>query len=266
MSSEEVYFDKIEAFLSNQMSEEEVIEFKQAIMGDSDLRESVAYHKLADKTIELGREDLLRNTYLEVVKQKGELPVKLGRTSIFTIQNIGIAASIAILLGVFSIANGPQSNVQKIDQYYERPIGVYERTSTTPEIEALIQETQLAFYKEENFEQVRKLMGQITPQNQNYALAQYYIANAYLRDQDYSEAIRIFDWVLNEKVFRPFAEEYEVKWNRLLALMGSGKNVEEFDKALDYFIHSNEVPPYLKDQAIDIKAFNSSFLSWVRFR
>ncbi len=261
----DIYDEKIESFFNQTMSEKEVLEFKEQVMADSDLKEALVYRHLAEYALKLAAEMRLRKE-LAVIKNNTPLIPPQRSASFFKLGKSWYLAAGWLLLFLASLltyANLFFSNRALLEKYFDPPTSLYLRSDSNEMNEALLEKALVLFFKEKNYFKVMELLDRIPEEDLNYDLAQYYIASCSLKLGQFDQAISCFDQIMINQSYPSFVDPVEVEWNRMLAHLGNG-NRYEFRFFLNEFLVREKIPQWYKNHSRKLDRDAASFFrNWV---
>ena len=228
---EEFMLDKIEAYLNGEMTTQEEKAFDLEIEQNQELAEAVDNFGVANDAIELLIEDNLRkelnqfkseetasNKVVSINKNKSQAKLRSLRTY------LAAAASVAILLGFFGMnwADNNYSNSALSESFYEEGYNISSVRSGNQVINDLAEG--LAAYEAQNFAQAISFFQGIQTNHPKYQEAQFYLANAFFENNDFSNASKQFQKVIDAGDVR-YVENAE--WYKILAQLAAGETVNQ---------------------------------------
>jgi hypothetical protein len=214
-----LYFERIEQYVSGDMTADARAAFEAELTQNNDLRQALALYRQSNEVVEQGIENNLRQQLQQwaAAEQQPPLTVVHGpaKSKIWT--RLAIAASVALLLGWFGWqwAGSAPSSQELYASYYEKPADSNFRSGGTahplqPGFDAL---------QAENFTAATAFFSTIAPGDERYFEAQYYLGHVYLLSRDYPKAITAFTACANSGEAK-FAEK--AAWNLALTYLAAG--------------------------------------------
>ena len=257
----EDYFERIEKYLAQEMSEEERSQFEEEIRNNASLKQDLLKTILANEAIGLSIEDDIR-AKLDKIKAE-EMSKEDGAQNQPKVRKlfspIRLAAGIALLIaaGWIFTSIGNSSDYQLTKQFYANAtVGTLKGSDDpSPELQSGLQ----ALIKDRDYTKAIAEFEKIKSDNENYPSAQYYLGHAFLLDGQGPKALPIFDAVLEGPLVASFIDKEEVEWNRVLALMGGDE--EKFNAALASILANNNHSYH--DEASGLKSKMNSI--WRKF-
>ncbi|GGX22362.1 tetratricopeptide repeat protein [Aquimarina muelleri] len=201
-------FDKIEAYLSNSLSQEDAIIFEQEMAINIELQEEVEKHRimhttLADQDTLAFKEKLIRIS--NKIKQEDTTNTRL--TNRFTV--FKVAASIVILLGVGSLfwhTMYTKNQTQGLDLYseYYKPYPTEDiiRGETNKKTKEIVKH-----YTSGSYDSVVHLLEK-HPRLKEHEALQIYLGNSYLNTNQEEKAVKEFKNITNKGKYYEIAQWY----------------------------------------------------------
>ncbi|MEM9918055.1 MAG: hypothetical protein AAF990_08165 [Bacteroidota bacterium] len=216
----EKYYDRIEHYLSGNMSEQEQNDFDKESKENPELQMAVDLFQLSQEAIEVDVESDLRqqmNNWQAEEQPTNIRPLKVASRR-RRLSYIAAAACVLLLIGTFTIQwnAGNYSNEALASQYYQLPLGSDIRSGSA----ALDQNFDQAMnaFDDGAFEESMRLLGKAsTPKSQ------YLLAHSYFQLGQFEQAISSFDKVVasNDSRLKEKAE-----WFGLLSRLEAGQEVQ----------------------------------------
>lgn len=240
-------FDKIEAYLKNELSEADKKDFLADAHSDPALKKAILQHKMADTAIEMAQTDALRDKLTGIRAKVGKLadpvapptPLRALLTSTLSKAAAVLAIISATLIGY---ATMNYSDHALVADFYEMASTDNEKGNAV-DIDKLLIRGQYQFYTEQNYNAALNTFQSILQTDPSHLPAQYYTAHCHLKLEQYPAAAAGFTTLLNTSSLPGFIDKETLRWNRLLAYLGSPAQKTEFASELDYFLE-NEQSPY----------------------
>lgn len=255
-------FDKIEAYLSGEMTETEATTFDKEVATNKELAAAVDRHLLAHDAIEVMIEDNLRaemkdwsaaenknkEAKIHQLGQKKESGGKVRRL----VYRLAAAASVALVVGFFGLqfSNTNYSNTALSAGAYNFDLSATRSTNTAQNPLA----TGLKAYEAANYTAAIQFFQNIPTANPQYSEAQYYLGHSLYQNKDYDQAINTF-----EKVIRSNDVRYKeaAEWYQVVNYVAAKKEGNDFTRLLNQLV-TDEGHPYHKN-AVELDAKLNSF-------
>ena len=231
------HYDRIQKYLSQQLSTEQVRQFKSDLSRDADLEQEYAAVLAAQKATDLLAYQGIKNIIKEEQAQQIKV-IKKPKQHIW-------AAAASILLLIFALvywlpstSPSPQALAQ---EYFEKPISstLKGKTRTSD----LLQKAEMAYEKEDYLTVISSLK-EIKEEDALFSEAQFILGNACFKSHQPEAAIQAYRKVLAS----PNSLSLEqAEWNLIMAYLYQGK-IDETEKLLSKMEANTSIPPGRKTQ------------------
>jgi len=253
---EEKYTSQILAYLNQQLGEDDKAAFEQAMARDKALAEEVQLYEDLYDVHEVIEEEALVATIQEVndahfnkivtITNPQDIAVvekeqKRNKGKYIALKWVlSLAASFLLVLAVGSWWAGQHYSNEALVTINHNPLLDNIQANNIIN-QTILKKAELNFFNQD-FKSAVEQLSLITKDDGNdFYKAQYLLAFAKFRLKDYNKAIELFNRLLNEYYeFLPieFKNNDQIKWTRLLALIGNNQSSEAFFKEeLDYFLN-----------------------------
>ena len=253
-------YDKIEAYLSQALSEADKASFEQDLKTNTSLKEEVLNHVLANEALGLAIEDKLSGKLDKLAQQRQEAG-KLHAVKGGWIKPLSIAASILFLLFAGSTiwTNQTYSNeALAVTAYAESTLPI---VRSDGDLNPNYANGLLAFSKKEYTQAIIDL-AKIQSSDPSFSEAQYVLAHANWHTKNYEKAEEIFDTLLATSNLPSSIDRQELEWNKaLILLQEKGADDPTFKQALASILDNPQHGYYQK--AISLSKDLGSF--WRNF-
>lgn len=221
----ELYIARIEAYATGIMPEAERRVFEAELASNAELQQAYELYQLGQEVIEQGVATQLRQQLTDWSKEAGDSdkivampPATARRVSMRPMwMRFAAAASVALVIGWFSLqwVSRDYSDEALFAAQYEAPSPGTFRSGTAVENPL---ETGFKSLENNDLQGAETFFQSVTPTQERYAEAQYYLGHAAGQLGHYDLAIRAFQVAIasNEARFREKAE-----WNLLLTYMAA---------------------------------------------
>ena len=228
---EERILDKIETYLNGEMTAQEEKAFDLEIEQNPELAKAVNNFGVANDAIELLIEDNLRkelnqfkseeaasNKVVSINKNKPQAKMRSLRSY------LAAAASVAVLLGFFGMnwADNNYSNAALSKSFYEEGYNISNVRSGNGDTNTLSEG--LTAYEAGSFNQAITFFQSVQEGNPRYQEAQFYLANAFFENNNFSDASKQFQKIIDTGDVR-YMENAE--WYKILAQLAAGETVNQ---------------------------------------
>jgi len=262
---EDKLFEKIEAYLQEELPEAEAKAFREEVANNPELQKMLLRHRLANRTIELAQDDYLREKMQAIHQEYGPLPKPVTKVVGLRMWMANAAAILMLVVAGFGgYAYLNYSDNALIKSYYEQAASPT-IAGGDAETEQWFSQGLYLYYQQKDYGAALQSFEAVESTSGKYQSAQYFIAHCQLRTGDYAEALTRFDKMLQPGNTPAYAEREELEWNRVLCYLG----MEEDDKArqaLQTIIQGgNEYTPEMKKQAEALNKKMNSFWRGVTF-
>ena len=262
------YFEQIEDYLEKRLDRKSLEAFSQAIRNDPTLKEAVIKEKMANRAIELNGEEELRGMLNSVKAKHG--PIKIPEEleppkepkikqmntnkSVFSKLAGAVAAIVIIGAGWFLIKNASSENIAATNkiysQYIQDPNSAGTKSGDTWEAAPELNDGVAELVKFQNFDEAIKKFKTIPENSADYISAQYYLAHAYLKKEDYTSAMPILDGLTSTPHIPLYVDYENLIWNRMVTCYATG-NKEKGAELLKMMTSNNRHPK--QKMAIEFK-------------
>lgn len=215
--------DLIEQYLSNELSDAERKELEAQLETDKDLANELDRRQTAHQMIDFMISESLRNQLKALEAEDSKVVSLASRTR--RLYTLAIAASVIILIGAFFfLIPGGQSlsNQQLAMNYYEAPVFTM-RSSGDETIEANLA-AGLQALRDTDYRAAIQNLEQISPENDQYIMARYYLGHAHFLAREYTAAGNYFAEVINSNDIR-YIED--AQWYALLSCLSQDQTCQE---------------------------------------
>lgn len=206
-----INFERIEQYLNQELSPEEMAAFRTEMEANPELAQEVKFQQfeegaldwlveknLRDKVTNYRKAFLEKETpVLEVAKETTPAPSRSNSLWI-----IGIAASVALIIGFFTLMPGNAGpTVEQIADglYADYPFSSANRMKsgnvTSSEDKGTLEQN-IAALEQGQFETAVSYFSTITPEDDNYLTAQYFLGHTYFKQADYAAAKQQFQLII----------------------------------------------------------------------
>ena len=243
---DEMNFDRIEDFLDGDLSQEQLKEFEQNLLDDSDLQMELDLHQEIDEAImETDIMDL--RSKLEAIETPTN-PSKKRKLKFLTKWNIA-AASLALLIGLGSLMyifndKSSYSNDQIFSNYY-KPYNVVVNTRSADATVDNILMSAVNSYESKDYRTALTLFKQILDKDSTNITSNFYSGISNIEINEYSKANKNFTRVIKHKN-NLFIEQSE--WYLGFCYLMTN----EKDKALKQFHVIAQGNSFYKTKALEI--------------
>lgn len=221
-------FEEIDAYLNKELSNTQNIEVEKKILKDKIYAKELESHKLLLKATEALREDYLRKKITRIIdEEKSKFSQRLQISHKYR-----IAAGILFIISFFLYQNSRYTNSYVTEMVFEEKpqysITVERSQSGTIQFE----EYPIAILEERNKKEVEKAVlyfSSINREEDLYMKAQYNLAHAYLLQENFINAINIF-----EKLISLENIDNDIKQDAQFFLAVAYLNNNEIEKAKKY--------------------------------
>lgn len=247
----EEYYKNIESWLNKELSAEEQQAFETAMAKDAALAKEVKTQILERETAALFFEMELKEdlaTWKEQKKNKAinlssnPSPKKATKLRVLR-RSWAIAAGFLMLFSLGMLWWFNQQPTHKIilaEQYLPADLPG-DRSQTTNILSPTFEEGLDAFAEDNYSLSIQKLVTIVTADS-NYVSAQYYLGHAYFQEKQYQPAMTAFQKVLTQTTLPGYIDRNKLKWNLLLAYVGSEKEVASMEVLWDDLIENGPSP------------------------
>ena len=256
---EEQILNKIEAYLNGDLSSSEEQQFDTEIAQNPKLAKAIDNYSIANDAIEILIEDNLRKE-LEQLKAEEASAGKvvsinknrhqIKRRSLRSY--MAIAASLAILLGFFSVqwAGNNYSNEALMEEVYGYKMPNVRAANNTPHPFA----EGLKAYQAQDFSKASQFFEGIAADDSRYSEAQFYLGHTLYQGKNYMTSAAKFKQVVTANDVR-FVENAE--WYQLLSLLAAGDRSKEFQSLLSQI--ANDKNHTFNNKAMQLQTKLGSF-------
>ncbi len=260
-------FDKIEAYLSGEMTETEATAFDKEVATNKELAAAVDRHLLAHDAIEVMIEDNLRaemkewsaaanknkEATIHQIGQKKESGRKIRRL----VYRLAAAASVALVVGFFGLqfSTTNYSNTALSQGAYNFDLSATRSTNTDQSSLT----TGLTAYENADYAAAIQFFRNIPTTNPQYNEAQYYLGHSLYQNKAYEEATNAFQKVVSTNDIR-YKEAAE--WYQVVNYVAAKKQGNELTALLNQLVNDEGHPYHKNAKALDAKL--NSF--WRKFQ
>ncbi len=223
----ELYIERIEEYETGTMSAAERAAFESELVTNAELRQALALFQQTNDVIEQGIENSLRSqlqtwneeeataTPMTVTTPVGGRVVQMRSTWV----RLAVAASVALLIGWFGVrwAHSQYSDEALFAAQYEKPADSSFRSGGAADRPL---QPGLDAWMAGDLNKATLFFGDISPDDDHYAEAEYYLGHVALQQQQYDLAIAAFGLSAQQGPTR-FKEKAE--WNRVLTYLAAGR-------------------------------------------
>lgn len=211
--------DKIEAYITGELTGAEREAFEAELAGNPGLAEEVDAVRLAREAVELSISDHLRTQFLEwqEVEATGSKTEEAKVVTMAPRRNLrrilAIAASVLLILAVGSLwyANDQFGAGQMAMGYYDDiQLDAYVRGDSNPMLEAV------EALKADDFAAADEYFRSVAEDNEQYYYAQYYLGHSLFRQQNYTGSLNVLE-TLNNSGNRNLREDAD--WLKVLSYL-----------------------------------------------
>ena len=237
---------RIEAYLTGQMSPEERAAFETELRSDADKKKAFQAHHLAELATRLRQPDTVSETANRLRKELGPLPkpsfslLERIQEWIQSIWGKSIMVALLFIVGLFSYANLQLPDVCTLAQ--QAMVDPHNGAVAGNQVHEL---SEIYFYDKSN---ALKRLSEKAAECPRFCLAQYYLAHAQLGAGAFDLADNSFQSVLgNKDQWPPLIEEQKMRWNQWLTQQCGQAIGSAGQQALESFCNS-------PDEAVQKKA------------
>ncbi|MEL6866338.1 MAG: hypothetical protein AAFP19_18060 [Bacteroidota bacterium] len=212
MAIDEQLYDQIEQYLDRKMSKETHQSFEERLQNDPELAAEVQLHRDLGMAIQQEEADLAFRKNLRTIRNNRKASLRpLPRRRWMRIASAA-AAVLVLLVALSYLFQSPTNPSQVADRYLDLPpISLTEKSANTES--TLLKAEQ--FYKEQNFSAAAPLFRQYLENNPVSYDVQLYAGLAYLKSEQYPQALAAFDVILNSDALN----RSEAQWYKALCLL-----------------------------------------------
>ncbi len=219
MNSEEKY-TLIEKYFAEEMQGEELENFEAQLQTDAELKEELTLHRQLAETLKGEKVHELRSVLNEVDKN-WEAPSKKDSTKVvkFNFRRIlTIAAAVALLvIGYQWLTNSDLSPEELYASNFETyPMLLNQRSAEESTANSITYNNAITFYNKKEFTQAEAAFEKLLQDQPDNVSFQFYQANIFLASQNATDAIPIFQKILDGN--NPLFEE-QARWYLSLAYL-----------------------------------------------
>lgn len=180
--------DKIDKYILGEMDAEELKEFKEGLVTNSDLKTDVLIRKAIHQEINKEYKQELKS---KLIQHDKELDNKNWITPLIRIA----AVSLIVLVGIYSTyKNYYQTDVSKYD-FYEEGINNYMNDDS----EMVMFNNAMSHFRSEDYDNAIKEFEQLSSSKPTSDTLNYYLGVSYYREGDFYDAIQKLQTVLNNE-------------------------------------------------------------------
>jgi len=249
--------DKIEKYLNGKMTAQEEKAFDLAIESDAGLARAVVNFGESNGEIELSIEDNLRvelanlksvdsaNSAYQYNSINKNEPVAEKRNLVMFV--LPVITSVALLLAYLGINWAEQNYANKalgleLYERYELPKVSIENNIIHPFSEGL------TAFQNKQYDQAISFFNGIVVDAPQYPEAQFYLGHAYLASENFKEAAKQFEKVVNLKDDRNIEQ---AEWHQIMAQLSSGQTTPNFETLIAEITRDKEHT--FNQQAIELQ-------------
>jgi hypothetical protein len=229
-------FERLDKFLKGGLSESERQNLRQALRERKDLRAELLRHRLADRAVELAKEDRLR-AQLDAIKDKHGLPADPSPARVIRFGAMARAAAILLLAVCSFVFWGRQQYSDKalIAQAHVEMSTPSERSRDLSS--QALDEGFDAYFGKKDYALAIERFAAVPTDDSLYIEAQYGLAHAYLSQGNHTAAAERFAWLSEQPVdlLANFVDREALAWNYLLARLGAGASLDSLQEQFDAF-------------------------------
>lgn len=229
----ELYFDKIEKYVSNEMSVTEKAAFEQEVAANTELRQALELYQLSNETVEIGVEDDLREQFRQwsAEEKKEQTNPREAKVVSFRTRFMAFAAAASVLLIVgffgWNFARQNYSDEALAAGFYHSPEMSSFRNSDAQDADW---EAGLKAFENGNYTEASAVFQREVTESPRYAEAQFLLGDCYLKLENPAAASTAFQTVINSNDVR-FREKAE--WQLALSYLQAGNSDNEFQILLE---------------------------------
>lgn len=236
----ELYMERVEQYAQGTMPASDRAVFEAELTANPDLREALDLYRLGQEVIEQGVEAQLRSQLQGWAKSESGTAaptMTAGRVNTRALWiRLAAAASVLLILGWFSVqwAGERYSDEALFSSQYESPEAGTFRSGTAMENPL---EPGFKALEDGRLQAAEDFFKSVSPNQERYAEAQYYLGHAAMQLGHYNLAVDAFKACIqrNEVKFKEKAE-----WNLLLTYVAAGQtNDPDFRNLLDTMRNDN---------------------------
>ena len=208
--------DIIEQYLTNELPEGERITFEERLQVEPNLVNEFERRQTAHKALDFMIAENLKEQLKSLEKEETKV-ISLHSRRRRMIYIISAAASVLLLIGAFAILlpGGSQPN-ELAEAYYELPDFSAQRSAEASEIQENKLYIGIEALENSAYDQAILTLDAIPESDENYIIAQYYLAHAYYLSSQFDQAEASFNEVSASNEIR-YQEQAE--WYALLACL-----------------------------------------------
>lgn len=210
--------DTLLAYFGNELTPEERLEVEEALHEDPQLKQLARSYERLFKGF---RQKRLAATHAQLEGIKKTLPPPNTGSSGFSTPLYGFLGLLFILLAGFWAININYSNKALAKKHYQPPLNPM--VAGSQEMNTLLQGIQ-AFFVEEDFERADSLLTTILSDRDLGAQAQYFLAHAKFKAEDFQEASSIFGSMRNNPSLYSTSENKNINWNYEISRLANGQS------------------------------------------
>lgn len=245
-------FDKIEAFLANELPESELIAFQKELETDEELALAVQVHQFAQSSIDLAAEndlsDKIKAIRTDVLAEQQNATSQKARIRRLPSLLITMAASLLLLIGFFFLRPGGSNNMP-IAQFYEFEGTTIQRISTKGSVRGVDDDNTIKFkesidlLRSEQDSKIEIAIEKLESLQETKELsveAIYLLGHAYYLKEDFSTALDYFNQVkvISEETV-PYYIKDDATWYSLLTQLAMNDISLSFQDDLDMLVEIN---------------------------
>jgi len=222
----ELYIERMEQYETGTMTAAERAVFESELATNAALRQALALFQQTNEVIEQGIENSLRSqlrtwkeevvveTPMTVTKSSGGRVVRMRSTWV----RLAVAASIALLVGWFGVrwAHSQYADEALFAAQYEKPTDSSFRSGSAADRPL---QPGLDAWSAGDLNKAMLFFSNISPDDDHYAEAEYYLGHVALQQQQYDLAIAAFGLSAQHG---PSKFKEKAEWNRVLAYLAAG--------------------------------------------
>lgn len=250
------FYEKIEAYLRGKLDAKEKALFEKEISENPELKKAAILHSLG-MTQSPTAGDPVRETLAKVRKQAGSLSrpqmAWKDQSRFFFLDRARVARAAAVIVFLLAIPAAlflyPLPNNNLLIEKHTLIPDCGDVAGETPDTRNLKQEAAYVYCGiiQGGLDTLLQLAGT----GESFNIANFYLANFYLKNKNYEAALSEFDkCLLHQSVLNEYDSGYVqlVRFNRLLAILGSSGSSEQLLSELEQFLE--EYPGNQKAQSL----------------
>lgn len=242
------YFEKIEAYLGNALSDIERTSFEREMKSNPILKKRVLSHVLANEALGLTIEDRVAGK-LNTLAEARTVSTPKKSLKVWWKQPLTIAAGVLLLIttGMILFANQNYSNPRLASDFAVESTIPITRSDTKLD-ENLAQGIQ--YFTTGAYDKSINALTKVGDNSLYASEANYLLAYAHMKQADLARAKFTFERLLANKNLPPTIDSAEIEWNLLLIQLKQYGTNETFNQQLNAILNNPAHGYYQKAQAL----------------